>query len=116
MSGRTSTQICIDCTDPTPLVPFWAAAMDYEAGDDEVRDPTGSGPVIWFQRVPERKTVKNRLHLDIWFADEDAAVTRRDDLIQLGGTAVREAHDFWLMHDPEGNEFCLCWPFKDGAN
>ena len=84
-------QLVIDCADPEPLARFWAAALGYELepppagfgswdeywrqvgvpeaelglGADCIIDPAGRGPRIWFQVVPERKTVKNRLHLDI---------------------------------------------------
>jgi 4a-hydroxytetrahydrobiopterin dehydratase len=112
---RTRIQVCIDCTNDEALAKFWALALDYEphfvGGWHQVVDPGESGPVVWFQPVPEPKAVKNRLHLDVWFADEAAATVRRDQLIDAGATAVRREHDFWLMHDPEGNEFCLCWPY-----
>ena len=84
-------QLVIDCADPDRLARFWAAALHYEfepapdafdswddhyrdlgvgeedlgIGEDSIVDPHGDGPRIWFQRVPDRKTVKNRLHLDI---------------------------------------------------
>jgi Glyoxalase-like domain len=86
-----SFQLVIDCTDPDRLARFWAAALGYELepppagfaswddywrdvgvpeedlgiGEDRICDPGGAGPRIWFQVVPEHKTVKNRLHLDI---------------------------------------------------
>jgi 4a-hydroxytetrahydrobiopterin dehydratase len=116
---RTRIQVCIDCADEERLAAFWARALDYQrhyiGGWQHVIDPTGAGPVVWFQPVPEPKVTKNRLHLDVWFADESAAVARRDELVALGGTAMRRAYDFWLMHDPEGNEFCLCWPVPAAA-
>ena len=84
-------QLVIDCAEPEPLAHFWAAALGYElepppdgfaswdayrrdlgvpedelgAGADCIVDPDGRGPRIWFQVVPERKAVKNRLHLDM---------------------------------------------------
>ena len=84
-------QLVIDCADPEPLARFWAAALGYElepppegfdswdayrrdlgvpedelaAGADCIVDPSGRAPRIWFQMVPERKAVKNRLHVDI---------------------------------------------------
>jgi 4a-hydroxytetrahydrobiopterin dehydratase len=110
---RTRVQICIDCADDERLAPFWARALDYQrhfiGGWQQVTDPAGIGPVVWFQPVPEPKVVKNRVHLDVWFDDEAAAALRRDELVALGGTAVRREHDFWLMQNPERNEFCLCW-------
>jgi hypothetical protein len=84
-------QLVIDCADPDRLARFWAAALGYEfepppagfatwgdywrevgvpedeleIGEDRIIDPAGNGPRIWFQVVPEIKTIKNRLHLDI---------------------------------------------------
>jgi glyoxalase superfamily protein len=84
-------QLVIDCADPGRLARFWAAALGYELepppagfaswddywrhagvpeedlgiGEDRICDPDGAGPRIWFQVVPEHKTVKDRLHLDI---------------------------------------------------
>jgi 4a-hydroxytetrahydrobiopterin dehydratase len=111
---RTRIQVCIDCSDDKALAEFWAHALDYErhfvGGWQHVIDPTGVGPVVWFQPVPEHKVVKNRLHLDVWFDNEGGAALRRDELVERGATAVRREHDFYIMLDPQGNEFCLCWP------
>jgi hypothetical protein len=136
-------QIDIDCTYPEQLADFWAEVLDYrvadppgghesweafsqaEARDDGERwcrliDPSGQGTTILFHRVPEAKTVKNRVHLDVWVAplgrspDEnwplvDAEVLR---LIGLGASEVRRVTEneqcFVVMTDPEGNEFCVC--------
>lgn len=75
-----------------------------------VRDPTGERPRMYFQRVPEPKAAKNRLHLDIPVEAErlDSEVERA---VEAGGTFVRFAshpgHRWAVMQDPEGNEFCL---------
>jgi 4a-hydroxytetrahydrobiopterin dehydratase len=109
-------EICIDCVDIDRVRPFWMAVLDYEPDPHDARgvvDPAGVRPSLWFQVVPEVKTVKNRVHLDPYFGDQDAAELRRDKLVALGGTAVARHHDFWLMRDPEGNEFCLCWPARE---
>jgi hypothetical protein len=96
-----------------------ARALDHErhytGGWQHVIDPAGVGPVVWFQPVPKTKVVKNRLHLDLWFDTEGGATQRRDELVAVGATVVCREHDFWLMHDPDGNEFCLCWPSTDVA-
>jgi hypothetical protein len=82
-------------------------------------DPEGKGPRILFQRVPEGKTVKNRVHLDVNVttpgipaADRRSLIdTEADRLVALGATRVEdhESHgDTWtVMQDPEGNEFCI---------
>ncbi|MFF0345077.1 VOC family protein [Kribbella sp. NPDC004875] len=116
-----------DAADPRLLARFWAAALGYviEPGFDEpdgsgIIDPDGVGPAIGWLRVPETKTAKNRLHLDIRVAgpgERDAASTERmrvkaASLVELGATQVRE--EFYgehlghiVMLDPEGNEFCV---------
>jgi hypothetical protein len=73
-------------------------------------DPGGTGPRLYFQRVPEGKAAKNRVHLDVPAAPEDldAAVDR---LVSTGATLVDHGtqgdHRWAVMQDPEGNEFCL---------
>jgi hypothetical protein len=117
-----------DAADPHRLAAFWAGALGYvsEPGYDDpdgasLVDPDGRGPAISFLRVPEGKTAKNRLHIDLRVAGEqpwDPAVretlirTRADELAGAGATRVREEHyDGTLGHivmlDPEGNEFCV---------
>jgi hypothetical protein len=116
-----------DAADPQRLARFWAAALDYvlEPGYDDpdgasIVDPDDAGPAIGFLRVPEPKTAKNRLHIDIRVAgptrDRAAAErmrTKASELVDLGATQVRE--EFYgpdvlghiVMLDPEGNEFCV---------
>jgi Glyoxalase-like domain len=139
-------QLVIDCADPDSLARFWAAALHYELapaptgfatwndyyrdlgipeeglvdGADRISDPDGRGPSIWFHAVPDTKTVKNRLHLDIHASGErtdplDSRRTRVDAeaarLAGLGATVSgalpEEGLDHYAvgMKDPEGNEF-----------
>ena len=58
-------------------------------------------------QVPEPKTVKNRLHLDLHLPRHEAAA-KRDLLVSLGGTLVGTFETFWVLTDPEGNELCVC--------
>ncbi|MEU5820645.1 VOC family protein [Streptomyces sp. NPDC047803] len=118
--------IVFDCAHPASAARFWAAALDGYAvapyddaelarlrslGIDSTEDdptvlvePSGEGPRLWFQRVPEGKRVKNRVHLDPRAADLEAEIRRLTGL----GAAVRERHaDHVVLADPEGNEFCL---------
>ena len=139
-------QLVIDCTDPDRLARFWATALGYELeppptgfanwddywrdvglpesdlgiGEDRIIDPEGSGPRIWFQMVPEGKTIKNRLHLDVHASGGrtvpidvrrqrvDAEAKRLSD---LGATMIRVLSEDGIDHyavamkDPEGNEF-----------
>ena len=141
-----SIQLVFDTAEPARLARFWAEALGYrlqpppdgfdtwesflrEQGVPEQRwddasaivDPDGKGPRIYFQRVPDGKTAKNRMHMDLNVSagdrlpsDEqkrrvDAEVAR---LKALGATDERGAMErdgeYWVrMNDPEGNEFCV---------
>jgi len=117
-----------DAADPDRLARFWALALGYvdEPGYDEedgaaLIDPDGVLPPISFLRVPEAKTAKNRLHIDVRVpaggpGDEGVRGQRiRDkahELVAAGATVVHEhtfdgALDHIVMQDPEGNEFCV---------
>jgi 4a-hydroxytetrahydrobiopterin dehydratase len=110
MTGRTF-EVCIDANDPERLRPFWITALNYiehltAEGVIDLVDPTGRGPTIWFQRVPETKTAKNRLHLDIHVPPTER-VTLTARLVELGGTVTSTHPRFTFLADPEGNEVCL---------
>jgi hypothetical protein len=139
-------QLVIDCADPDRLARFWATALGYELapapagfatwddyyrdlgvpdedlglGADRISDPHGQGPQVWFQVVPDPKTVKNRLHLDIHASGQrtdplelrrqrvDAEASRLSGLgATRTGTLSEEGLDHYAvaMKDPEGNEF-----------
>lgn len=106
--------IVIDCLDPTKAVGFWRAALGWverQVNEQYVSltSPDGElGLPFLFQVVPERKELKNRMHLDFSCEDRAAEILR---LRSLGATvpATRSLGDFtWtVMADPEGNEFCV---------
>src|SRR6478735_9375561 len=117
-----------DAGDPQRLAAFWAQALRYmpEPGFDgpdnaSIVDPQGRGPAIGFLRVPEGKSAKNRVHIDVRVAGEPpwdmtarATLIREKaaELVAAGGTVVREDSDgevldHIVMTDPEGNEFCV---------
>ena len=140
-------QITFDCSDPAAQAEFWAAALGYqvqppppgfetwEAALDALGVPPdrrndrsaivppegASGPRVFFQRVPEGKTAKNRVHLDVRAApglEGDARMARleeaRDRLVAIGARETGRfepgeemSGGFIVMSDPEGNEFCL---------
>jgi catechol 2,3-dioxygenase-like lactoylglutathione lyase family enzyme len=137
-------QITFDCADPRALSTFWNAVLGYELPPpppgfgswDEFsaslpaehqnsasasEDPERGGPRLFFQRVPEGKTVKNRVHLDVRAApglegeERMAALeTECERLVALGATRVERyepappmSGGHIVMQDPEGNEFCL---------
>jgi hypothetical protein len=138
-------QVTFDCADPDGLAHFWAAVLDYKLDDppegyatweafledigvpkeewnsrSAISDPDGEGPRIFFQQVPEPKSAKNRLHLDVNVGggrkrplDERRIAVREasERLIGLGATKLYEHEEqdeyHITMQDPEGNEFCL---------
>jgi hypothetical protein len=96
--------LCLDAGDPGVLGAFWAAALDLELHTQEGGDTYLTGPTkehtIWVNRVPEPKTVKHRMHLDL-------NVGSVDELTALGATVLdAESFRWTLMADPEGGEFC----------
>jgi hypothetical protein len=141
----TPVQVTFDCADPGAQARFWAAAVGYELqpppppfesweaalqawgvpesewnSRSAVVDPTGAGPRFFFQRVPEGKTAKNRVHLDLKVAigltgekRRSVCETEAERLKGLGATVQRvleaEGIDEFVvvMQDPEGNEFCV---------
>ena len=110
------TELCIDCSDPRPLAEFWAAVLDWKIDEDddedavELSNPEGGFPTLLFIRVPESKTVKNRLHIDVNARDREQA-EEVERLLALGATRadVGQGDDVsWVvLADPEGNEFCV---------
>ena len=102
-------EIAIDALDIPAVVPFWAAVMGYDASDDEVTDPAGIGPAIWFQQMDEPRPQRNRIHFDIT-VPHDQAEARIAAAIAAGGHVVSDdrAPAFTVLADPEGNEVCVC--------
>lgn len=135
-----------DCTHARAQAAFSAVALDYEQApppqgwasweswprdhdvpeeewDDgaSIRDPDGLRPSVTFLTVPEPKTAKNRLHLDLWVSGgqhvegavrEQLIRARADQLVALGATVLeqgigRDGLDHVVLADPEGNEFCV---------
>jgi predicted enzyme related to lactoylglutathione lyase len=106
--------LTIDCRDPRAVAEFWCIALGYElAGVDDdgawITDPVGRGWQLLFLIVPEGKSVKNRLHLDL--SPPSTMAEEVDRLVAAGATTLRrvaEGGSFWtVMTDPEGNEFCV---------
>ncbi|AEW97790.1 MULTISPECIES: VOC family protein [Streptomycetaceae] len=107
----------LDCADPERLAAFWAGALGYRrtGGDPPyvgLADPAGRRPDLLLQRVPEPRSGKNRMHLDLRV---DALQPHLDRLLADGARRLRGPFDDrgWLtavLADPEGNEFCLIVP------
>jgi hypothetical protein len=140
-----TVQVTFDCADPRSLSLFWNATLGYEFPPpppgfeswdafsetlpEERRnsasasvDPAGVGPRLFFQQVPEGKTAKNRVHLDVRAAPGIQDLGERmtaleaecERLVGLGATRLKRfepdppmSSGFIVMQDPEGNEFCL---------
>ncbi|HYT78563.1 MAG TPA: VOC family protein [Actinomycetota bacterium] len=140
-------QVVIDCADPDRMMKFWATALGYKEQDPPegyatwqdflravnvpedqwnsagaVVDPDGRGPRLYFQQVPEPKSVKNRVHLDLNVAGGGSVPlderrkridAEADRLVAAGATVFRpgevnEMGEYWVvMQDVEGNEFCI---------
>ena len=111
--------ITVDCVNAVTLANFWAAALGVtvdpdDRGAGEFFQSIGqtieswTGPILMFLKVPEAKTVKNRVHLDLHGDDRAAEVER---LLALGATRVQDKDEWgsrWTtLADPEGNEFCV---------
>src|SRR3954452_10736493 len=106
--------LVIDTTDPRKLIPFWRALLDVEVdstvGDDFViLSPTETGLTVSFQRVPEAKSGKNRLHLDLIVENLETATAEIEELggcwVEPGDDRELEGFRWRCMADPEGNEF-----------
>ena len=106
--------VVIDCNDFERLSKFWQEALRYvprdppEEGWVVLRDPSGANVNVSLQKVPERRSGKNRLHLDLYTVDPDAEVER---LLEIGATRYPRSpgpdEDFTVLEDPEGNLFCV---------
>jgi predicted enzyme related to lactoylglutathione lyase len=105
--------VTFDCSDALVLAAFWAEALGSNVDEDSTADrawvepPGWGGPNLWFQRVPEGKTAKNRQHFDLRAMGSVEAEVER--LVALGGSVLRDGdgEDLVVMADPEGNEFCV---------
>jgi hypothetical protein len=103
--------VSFDAVDALVLARFWASVLGSDVDEDSTADKAfveaagWGGPNIWFTRVPERKSAKNRVHFDLRAPGTVAAeVSRLED---LGATVVRAHPALTVMQDPEGNEFCV---------
>ncbi|MDQ3306836.1 MAG: VOC family protein [Actinomycetota bacterium] len=100
-----------DCHEPLVVAAFWAAALGSNVDEDSTPDrawvePAGwGGPSLWFVRVPEQKTARNRQHFDLRPTSGHAEEVHR--LVARGAGVVHDDGEIAVMVDPEGNEFCV---------
>jgi len=106
--------VVVDCIDPAPLAAFWSQLLGVEIAHSDpewisLRSAAGGHPRVAFQRVPEAKITKNRVHLDVWVPDIPAATVAAEALgaTRVGALVTDSPEPFQVMHDPAGNEFCL---------
>ncbi len=105
--------VCFDAIDPPALAGFWASLLGGEMSVDSEGDAwvtVGAGPRLDFLRVPEVKTLKNRLHLDVAVTDVALATA---EALALGASLADDIYNggrWQVLRDPEGNEFCLLPP------
>jgi catechol 2,3-dioxygenase-like lactoylglutathione lyase family enzyme len=119
--------VVVDARDPRAQARFWAQALGWrithDTDDETVLEPPEGSPAndvapdILFVKVPEGKTVKNRLHLDLRPDDQATHVAR---LVELGATRAdvgQTGEERWIvLADPEGNEFCVLPPLPPGED
>ncbi len=110
-------EIALDCLDAEAIMPFWAAGLGYRrvgtgkgsSVGTELFDPSGRGPVLWFQPMDPARTDRSRFHLDVYVPDDEAP-QRIAECIAAGGRVASDAFapSWWVMADAEGNELCIC--------
>jgi 4a-hydroxytetrahydrobiopterin dehydratase len=114
-------EIAIDAMDIPAIRPFWKAVLGYgdetptDGPEDPIVDPTGQGASVWFQQMDSPRPQRNRIHLDLSLA-HDEAPGRLQAALEAGGLLVNDAWapSFWVLSDVEGNEVCICtWQGRD---
>ncbi|GAA2728918.1 VOC family protein [Cellulomonas aerilata] len=104
-------EIAIDALDILAVLPFWRAVLGYQDGGDaeEVVDPAGIGPTVWFQQMDAPRPQRNRIHVDVT-VPHDVADARVEAALAAGGHLVSDARypAFRILADAEGNEVCVC--------
>jgi len=112
-AATQSVQLTMDAVVTENVRPFWRAVLDYkEVGEDDLIDPRGRGPSIWFQQMDPPRTDRNRVHIDV-FVPNDEAEARVAAALAAGGRLVDDskAPDHWLLADAEGNEVDVATTF-----
>ncbi len=114
-------ELAIDAVDIPAIRPFWKAALAYDDDPADpgptgaIVDPVGQQPAIWFQHMDRPRTQRNRIHLDITVAHDEAEARVRS-VLRSGGRLINDSYArmFWVLADAEGNECCICtWTDRD---
>lgn len=111
-TALSELELALDTADLATVGPFWAALLtgspDAVDGDDVV-DPRGRVPLLWFQHTDAHQTPRQRFHIDLW-VPHDVAEARIAAAVAAGGRVVddEQAPSFVVLADPEGNKACVC--------
>lgn len=117
VAGLSQLELGLDTASGPQLAPFYAALLGSTTRQDEVVDPSGQVPTLWWQRptdddegpaLPDQQ-VEQRWHLDVW-VPQDQAESRLQAALAAGGRLVsdRAAPSYWVVEDTEGNRSCIC--------
>ncbi|WP_043441621.1 4a-hydroxytetrahydrobiopterin dehydratase [Arthrobacter sp. L77] len=111
-SAPAVVELALDTADVAAVGPFWAALLTGDAtavDGDDVADPGGRVPTLWFQHTDAHETPRQRFHLDLW-VPHDAAEARIAAAVAAGGRVVDDtrAPSFTVLADAEGNRACVC--------
>jgi 4a-hydroxytetrahydrobiopterin dehydratase len=114
-----TVQVTIDALVGPEVMPFWRAVLGYQdrsdSPDEDLIDPRGRGPSLWFQEMDAPRPQRNRIHFDVW-VPHDQAEARVAAAIAAGGRLVTDqyAPSWWVLADAEGNEVDVCtWRSRD---
>jgi 4a-hydroxytetrahydrobiopterin dehydratase len=107
-AGLQQLELGLDSPDSTAVLPFWRELLAFRAGTNDITDPHGRLPAVWFQESGSEEP-RQRWHLDVWVPGEQVRA-RIDAVVAAGGRLVAEfpEHSFWVVEDAEGNRSCVC--------
>lgn len=111
-AAPTMLELALDTAHRDRIAPFWAALLTGDASNvdgDDVRDPGGRVPLLWFQGTEEHDVPRQRMHVDVWVSVDQAAA-RIDAAVRAGGEVVddSQAPSFTVLADADGNRACVC--------
>ncbi len=108
-SATQQMNLTIDAMVRGDVMPFWRAVLAYRTeGDEDLIDPNGIGPSIWFQQMDAPRPQRNRIHVDVAVPHEQAEA-RVEAALAAGGVLITDSHapSWWVLADAEGNEACV---------
>ncbi|MDP9351845.1 MAG: hypothetical protein M3P51_09955 [Chloroflexota bacterium] len=111
-------QVTIDALVGSDVIPFWRAVLGYQDrvdSSEDLTDPRGRGPSLWFQQMEVPRPQRNRIHIDIWMSHNQAQA-RIAAAIAASSRFVTDEHapSWWVLADAEGNKACVAtWMGRD---